>query len=114
LNQRPIAVTVIACLYLITGAVSTAYHLSQFKAQQALAYDGLWAALVGLLALLAGVYLFRAANWARWLAVVWIAFHVILSAFHSFPQLVFHSLLCAAFAYFLFRPRANEFFNAAG
>ncbi len=113
MTKRPIPVLAIACVYLATGALGLVYHLSQFKPQNPFDYDGVWASLVGLLALVAGVYILRAANWARWLAIAWIAFHVVLSAFHSLSQLVVHALLCAVFAYFLFRPRANEYFSAA-
>jgi hypothetical protein len=98
---------------LATGALALVYHLSRFKPRNPFAYDGTWASLVGLLALVAGAYMLRAANWARWLAIAWIAFHVVLSAFHSVSQLLFHALLCAVFAYFLFRPPANEYFSAA-
>jgi hypothetical protein len=59
------------------------------------------------------VYLLRGANWARWLALVWIAYHVIISGFHSLHELVIHSLLFAVFAYFLFRGPESRYFHAA-
>ena len=37
------------------------------------------------LAIVCGVFLLRGHNWARWLALAWIAFHVVLSAFHAIP-----------------------------
>ncbi len=54
----------------------------------------------------------RGHNWARWLALAWIAFHVVLSAFHALAELAVHSLFCAIMAYFLFRPAANGYFRA--
>jgi len=56
----------------------------------------------------------RGDNWARWLTMVWMAYHVILSGFHSLQQLVIHSLLLAVFAYFLFRAEATLYFRRAG
>jgi hypothetical protein len=53
----------------------------------------------------------RGGNWARWLAIVWLAFHAILGAFHSLQQLVVHSLLLAVIAHFLLRPKAREYFR---
>jgi hypothetical protein len=53
----------------------------------------------------------RAHNWARWLALAWIAFHVVLSAFHAFSELVIHGLLCAMIAWGLFRPEAGRYFR---
>ncbi len=54
-----------------------------------------------------------ATNWARWLALAWIAYHVILSAFHTLSQLAIHCLLCAILANFLFRPTATRYFRGA-
>jgi hypothetical protein len=111
MNKRPLSVIVIACLYLATGAVGFAFHFSAFKLGRPVQYDILWASLVALVAIICGVYMLRGSNWARWLALAWIVFHVVLSMFHSPFELVVHSLLCAAVAYFLFCPRANRYFR---
>jgi hypothetical protein len=70
-----------------------------------------WVELLRIIAIVCGIYLLRGSNWGRWLAIAWIAYHVVLSAFHSWLQLVVHCLLCTAFAYFLFRPKATEYFR---
>jgi len=114
MNKRPVSVTIIACLYLLVGAFGFAYHLTEFKAQHPFQYDIVWTELTESLAILCGAFMLRGHNWARWLAVAWMAFHVILSAFHSWFGVVVHALLCAAFAYFLFRVQATQFFRAAG
>jgi hypothetical protein len=46
--------------------------------------------------------------------MAWIAFHVVLSAFHSLPQFAVHVLLLFVFAYILFQPIANRYFGDAG
>ena len=56
-------------------------------------------------------FLLRGHNWARWLALAWIAFHVVLSAFHAIPELVIHAVFCAVFAWVLFRPEAARYFR---
>ncbi|HEY3937537.1 MAG TPA: hypothetical protein VGL97_08915 [Bryobacteraceae bacterium] len=113
MNKRPLSVTLLACLYIAAGAFGCASHLTQFRLRQPFQYDILWASLVSLIALICGIYLLRAGNWARWLAVAWIIFHVILSAFHSRFELAIHSLLCVVFAYVLFRPAAARYFHPA-
>lgn len=113
MNKRPLSVTIIGCLYIATGVFSLAFHIADFKAQHPFQYDIVWISLVRLLAIVCGAYMLRGSNWARWLALAWIAFHVILSAFHSPSELMIHSLLCAVFAYFLLRPRAAQYFRAA-
>jgi hypothetical protein len=66
-----------------------------------------------LLAILGGAFVLRGKNWARWLVLAWIAYHVVLSAFHHFFELAVHAALLAVFAYILFRPRASAYFQRA-
>lgn len=91
-----------------------AYHLTEFKRLQPFQYDVLWVCVVRVVAIISGIFMLRGANWARWLALVWIVYHVILSAFHSLHQVVVHGLLLAVFAYFLCRQEASDYFRHAG
>lgn len=68
---------------------------------------------VRILGVLAGGYLLGGFNWARWLLVAWLAFHVMLSAFHSLVELTVHGLLAAVVGYFLFRASAAAYFRDA-
>jgi hypothetical protein len=106
-------VTIITFVLIATGAAGLVFHLSDFRAQHPFQYDVVWVSLVRLVAIVCGIYMLRAGNWARWLSLAWIAFHVIISAFHSRVELGAHILVCAALAYFLFRPRTNEYFRGA-
>jgi Trk-type K+ transport system membrane component len=113
LNQRPLPVTIIACVYIVAGAIGFADHLSGLTAQHPFQDGAVWVELVGLIAVVCGAYLLRGRNWARWLALAWIAFHVVVSAFHSLPEFAIHALFCAVIAYFLFRPAAARYFLPA-
>lgn len=113
MNRRPISVIAIACLYIVAGAAGVIYHFHDFNPRHPLESEVILALLVRLAAIVCGVYLLRGANWARWLAIVWIAYHVVLSGFHSWFELAIHSLLCIVIAYVLFRPAANAYFHAA-
>ena len=106
-TKRPVTVWVLSCLYIAVGAIGFAYHLRELMALQP---DGVWIELTGLLAILSGVFMLRGRNWARWLALAWMAFHVAI----SFPvprQLIIHSLFLAAIAWLLFRPDARRYFR---
>lgn len=105
--RRPLPVTVIGCLYIVTGLVGSAAHLVQSRRFET---DVLWALLVNLIALVGGIWMLRRQNWARWLAIAWMAFHVILSIFHSPRELMVHALFLVLIALFLFRPRVNAYF----
>src|SRR6266446_5685622 len=105
ISPRPGSITVISWLFLVAGIIGVAYHATEFKRGGPFQYEVLWVCLVRLVAILCAVFMLRASNWARWLLVVWIAYHVVLSAFHSTLQVVVHGLLFGVVVYFLFRPR---------
>jgi hypothetical protein len=113
MNKRPLPVLLVGCVYLLTGAIGLVSRLIQFKPQPPFQYDIVWISLVSLAAIVAGAYLLQGCNWARWLATAWIAFHVVLSAFHSVSEFAIHTLLFFVFGYFLFRPSANRYFRPA-
>lgn len=109
-NKRPVSVTIVACVYLAVGALGFAAHFHELVAGH---HDAWGIELTELVALLCGAFLLRAQNWARWVALAWIAFHVVLSAFHSIPELAIHGLFCAVIAWILFRPEAGRYFRVA-
>jgi hypothetical protein len=112
MNKRPVLVTITGWLYIVVGAVGFAYHFTELKAQHLLQSDVIWVELVRLTAILAGVYILRGHNWARWVALAWIVLHVVISAFHRLSELAIHSLLCVVLAYFLFNRAATRYFRA--
>ena len=111
MNKRPLSVTIIGFLFIAVGILGLAYHASEFNPQHPLESEVAWAALVRCAAILGGVFMLRGSNWSRWLALAWLAFHVILSAFHSARQVAMHAVFLAAIAYFLFRPEATRYFR---
>ncbi len=111
-KKRPIPVLAIGCLYIATGALGLVFHWRDFERQPFFS-ESLWIIPIESIAAVAGAALLRGHNWARWLAIVWIAFHVVLSAFHPWPELAAHSAFFAAIAFFLFRPNARRYFRGA-
>jgi hypothetical protein len=107
-NQRPIGVLIVGCLYIAVGAVGLVRH---FPALHAIHQEDVWILLTELLAIVAGVFMLLRHNWARWLAVAWMALHVALS-WPSVRQLAVHTLILAAIAWLLFRADARQFFAA--
>jgi hypothetical protein len=112
-NKRPLSVIILACLYIGVGTMGFAYHFREFEARDAFQYDAVWIELTEVLAIVCGAFMLRGHNWARWVALAWIAFHVILSAFHPFGELAIHCLFCAVIAWLLFRPDAARYFRGA-
>jgi hypothetical protein len=83
MRRRPIVVTVISIVLVIAGAAGLIYHGRELWDSSVPWYETVTIALVRVLAIVAGVFMLRGRNWARWLAVLWMAFHAVLSIFHS-------------------------------
>ncbi len=113
MNKRPLSVTIIGWAYLVMGVAGFAYHFTGLRVQHRFQSDILLVELIFLIAIVSGAYLLRGHNWARWLVIAWMAFHVVLSIFHTISELAIHTLLCAVLTYFLFRAAATRYFRAA-
>ena len=109
-SKRPISVTILACVYLAVGVGGFAVHFRELLAGHP---DAVGIEVTELIAIVCGAFLLRGQNWARWLALAWVAFHVVLSAFHAIPELAIHAVFCAVFAWVLFRPEAARYFRGA-
>jgi uncharacterized membrane protein HdeD (DUF308 family) len=107
--KRPFQVTFLGWLFIAVGIVSTSYHLWKGSLDR-------WIGpilVVGIVAIVAGVFLLRGARWARWLILAWLAFHVVVSAFNSVWDVVPHAALFLAVGYFLLGPPTSEYFQRA-
>jgi len=107
-DKRPISVTILACVYLLVGAAGVVFHFKELFARQP---DAVVVEFVEIVAVVCGVFLMRGQNWARLLALAWIAFHVVLSAFHPLKELVVHSVFFIVIAWILFRADARRYFR---
>jgi hypothetical protein len=112
MNRRPLSVTLVSLLLAGAGGVGFVYHLRELNVRHSFQNGVVWIGLIRVAAIVAGVYTLRGSNWARWLAISWIGFHVVISAFHSLLEFAVHGLLFAIFAYVLFRPPATTYFRA--
>lgn len=112
MTNRPLSVKIISGLFIAAGLVGFTYHATEFKTLSPFPFELVWVCLVRLLAIVFGVGMLYAKNWARWGLLLWIAYHVGLSALHSAGQTVVHGLLFALIALFLLRPNVSAYFRA--
>jgi hypothetical protein len=110
-GRRPLSVTLVACLYIVMGTIGFLYHLAEFDSHRPFDRDFVWVELVRLLAVVAGVFMLRRQNWARWLALAWMGYHVVLSAFHTLPELLMHAVFFVLFAWLLWTAPARRYFE---
>ncbi len=106
-KKIPLSVFAIACLYLAVGLGGFVFHFKDLRAP-----DGVSIEVTEFLAIVCGAFLLRAQNWARWLAIAWMAFHVAIS-FGVVRQLAIHSLFLVLIVWCLFRADAARFFRRA-
>jgi hypothetical protein len=109
-NKPPVSVTILACVYIAVGTIAFVFYFTQLLAFQP---DAIWIELTELVAIVCGAGMLRGYNWARWLAVAWIAAHVIISIFHSLHEFAIHALFCVVIIWLLFRSPAALFFRGA-
>jgi hypothetical protein len=110
-NGRPPSVTAIGILFVAVGVLGLAYHSGELTLKDPFHNNAVWILLVRFLAIVGAVFLLAGANWARWFLLVWLAYHVLLSALHTPLKLVIHTLLLGVIAYVLFRRPASRYFR---
>ena len=116
MNKRPRSITIISWIFIALGSIALISGLLPFvnttAAQRIAEFKAHWMVHVSrILAFVSGVFMLYGFNWARWLLVVWLAFHVVIGALHSPFELLVHSLLFAVVLYFLFRTPASAYFR---
>ncbi len=116
MDKRPRSITIISWIFIAFGTVTLVVGLltlvDKSVAQLVADFKVHWMVHgVRVLAIVSGAFMLYGYNWARWLLVAWLGFHVILSFMHSPFELLVHSLLAGVFLYFLFRPHASAYFR---
>ena len=108
--ERPLLVTLLGWLLILLGAVEFVYRLT--KIPRPVSVLDLGVPLFELIILLSGIFLLRGSNLARWLAVAWVGFHVVVGSLHSPVRAIVHGLIFLVFAWLLFRPGMNAWFRS--
>src|SRR5688500_4464207 len=100
MEKRPRSITVIGWVFIALGGIgflaSLVPYFDATPAERIAELKAHWIVhLARILALVCGILMLYGVSWARWLLVVWMGFHIILSALHSALQLLLHSLIFA-------------------
>jgi hypothetical protein len=116
--KRPRSITIISWLFIVLGSIgflsSLLPYIDATSAQRLTEFKVHWIVYVArIAAVVSGVFMLYGFNWARWLLVVWMGFHIVLSILHSPLQLLMHSVIFAVLLYFLFRRQSSAYFRGA-
>lgn len=108
MGKRPISVTIIGLLYILSGSTGIIYHLSDPFIMDS---EHILVLIIRLLAIIGGIFVLRRSNWARWLLIIWITYHLVLSMGHEVYEMLMHLFVLILTAYCLFQPNALEYFR---
>ena len=115
MEKRPRSIIVIGLLFILLGTITlvhavvelinTTDRLTDLKSHWMIYLSAL-AAIVG------GAFLLKGHNWARWLLVLWMLFHIVVGALHGLVPLLTHVVIFSAILLFLFRRPASTYFSS--
>jgi hypothetical protein len=108
---RPVSITIIGWLFIAAGVIGFLYHLPELNLEDPFSNDGPLVLLVRLLAVAGGILVLRRFNIGRWLLVLWLSYHVVLSSFHNWTTTIIHLIFLLIIGYLLFRRNAHQFFT---
>jgi uncharacterized membrane protein HdeD (DUF308 family) len=118
MEQRPRSITIISWLFIVFGSIALLSGVLPFGditlAQRVAELKGHWMVhLARIASIVAGIFMLDGRNWARWLLVAWVAFHIVISALHSMIYLLMHAAIFSVILFFLFRAPASAYFRGA-
>jgi hypothetical protein len=115
MKARPLSVTIVSWLFVLLGSISLVSGLLPFAganaAQLIAEFKTHWMVhLAHLASLVGGLFMLRGHNWARWLVVAWMVFHLVIGALNGWLTFLTHAVIFSVIFYFLFRRTASEYF----
>lgn len=111
MKNRPLPVMVVSLLFILAGGVGFVYHVSDIFKPGGLSYAFILIQFLSILAVACGILLLFRMNRARWLALAWMAYHVIISAFNSISEMIAHFVFLIIISVLLFLPASSAYFQ---
>lgn len=111
MKNRPLPVIIVAILFILAGSVGFVYHINELFEVNGNVSEAIWILILRILAVICGVLLLYRINWARWLAIAWMAYHVAISALNSTSEMITHIVFLILVAVLLFLPVSSAFFK---
>jgi hypothetical protein len=110
MKNRPVPVIIVAVLFILVGCAGFVYHVKEiFELKNQ--YETIWILFLRLLAIVIGLLLLFRNNIARWLAIAWLAYHVVIGAYNSTSQMIIHIVFLIAVSILLFLPVSSAYFK---
>ena len=109
MKKRPISIIIVSTLFILAGVVGFAYQVKELSDKL---YETIWVLFVEILAVTCGILLLFKICWARWLAIAWLLYHIIISAFNSTSEMIAHIVFLIIVSILLFLPISSKYFQS--
>jgi hypothetical protein len=112
-EKRPRSIIVISFLFILLGTLTlihAAWDLANTQQRLTNLQNHWMIYLSAVAAIVGGAFLLRGRNWARWLLVMWMGFHIVVGALHGMLPLLTHVVIFSVILFFLFRRPASSYF----
>ncbi|RDC58786.1 hypothetical protein [Adhaeribacter pallidiroseus] len=113
MRNRPLAISLVAFIFILAGGVGILYHATDYWKPNSNPYELVGVLFIRILAIVCGVLLLRRVPAARWLAILWLAYHCVLSFYHSTAEMMTHFVFLAIVSLLLFIPKSSAYFKDA-
>ena len=111
MKTRPLPVIIVSILFILSGCVGFAYHVKELFGLNNNLNETIWILFLRILAVACGLLLLFRINWARWLTIAWLVYHIIISAFNSTSEMIAHIVLLIMVFVLLFLPVSSAYFE---
>lgn len=112
MKNRPVPVLIVAAIFIIAGCTGIIYHSRDFLDPNYQLPELIWVMLLRVAAIACGVLLIFRVNWARWLAIAWLLYHIVISTFHSTSEVITHTVFLIVVTVLLYLPVSNIYFKS--
>lgn len=109
--NRPVPIVIVSILFIVTGILGIATHLNDFNNPDVKLIELLWTLFVRILAIVCGILLLNKIKWARWLAIAWLLYHIVIGAFNSTKEVISHTVILVIVCVLLFLPTSVDYFK---
>ncbi|HEY1870179.1 MAG TPA: hypothetical protein VGG71_03930 [Chitinophagaceae bacterium] len=111
MKKPPLPVIIVSVLFILTGCIGFAAHIKDLFASNSKLYESIGVLLLETLAVACGFLLLSRINWARWLAIAWLACHIAISALNSVSQTIAHIVFFIVVTILLYLPVSSKYFH---